>query len=367
MRRTVSGARRRRARAKMLRFAILALCVTCFAAVGFCMDSGWEKRRFSSMHAVVELIIPSESGSGIPPVELADRAEVAVRNLNDLLGPKGERSDVRRLNDAAPGEWVAVDPLTIRVVVEAKRWHVMTEGLFDPTIGPLKRLFRFDNAALVQWPSEQALDEARTRVGADKLLVDEEGMRLSWAAPGMYLDLGGIAKGFAADVAADILLGAGVENALISVGGEMRILGSKPGSPPEPWEIGLTDPRGKGMTYAASVTSRALASSGDYESFFEYEGRRYSHILDPRSGLPLPEKVAGATVSHPASATCADALATVMCILGSERGARFLEMNWREAGLAGTDIVLFEILGGGSVEVVRLSVDDGGAVTVTRP
>lgn len=333
---------------------VLALC-GLWGGVFAGEDIG-EKRTFSAMHAVVEIIIPEKSGSEIAPARLADSAEEIIRKLDGLLSPKGELSDVRRLNASAPGEWIDVDSMTLAVVLHALRWHRLSDGLFEPTVAPLKRLFRFSGKTLERWPSEEELEEAKRAIGADKLLVDETTCRLSWAQPGMSLDLGAIAKGFAADMAAEHLQAVGVVNALVNVGGEMRVLGSKPGEPPSPWQISIKSPRKNAEPLLAEAHDRALATSGDYESYFEYEGKRYSHIINPVTGAPLQELVAGVTVIHPDSATHADALATLLSILGHAKAVEFFKRNADAPELRGVEAIFFEVDAAGAVDVKRAAV-----------
>lgn len=327
-----------------------------------------EKRVFDSMHARVEIIIPHESGSALPPGELADQAEAVIRKADFLFNPFGADSDLYRLNSAGAGRWVKVDPLTMTLTREALKWHQLSGGLFDPTIGPLKRLYKFDKNVLNRWPSERETARAIKKVGADKLKLDIPGNRLAWAEDGMALDLSAVAKGFAADLAAELMSARGVKNALINVGGEMRVMGINPGPPAAPWRVGLTDPRGESTGYLAEIKDRGLASSGNYESYFEYDGRRYSHIINPKTGRPLEDIVAGVTVAHPTHATAADALATIMCLLGPEEGEAFLRRRAESDFSGGLEVVMFTKGEQGEMTTVLMTVDRGGTVIMSsRP
>lgn len=309
-------------------FLLLALLLAGYYLGGggaFWRDRSPAVRDFQIMNTYARITVPESGDSELTPAELADLAEQAIRRVDALMSPFGEGSDIRRLNAAPAGTWVEVDPLTWTVVMEALRWHRLTAGAFDPTIGPIKRLFVFDQSETDAWPDDQAFAQARARVGADKLRFEREGMRLGWAVDGMQLDLGAIAKGFSADLAADTLRERGVRNALVDVGGELRALGMKPGTPPLPWKAGIRNPRKGDVLETLELTDAAVATSGDYERYFLYQGQRYEHIIDPRSGLPLTERVAGVTVAHPASCTAADALATTLCVLGPDAGREFVK------------------------------------------
>lgn len=349
----------------MAKWPVLVLaCLTFHATATAASDFQGTKHSFPAMHSTVEITVPDGNGSAIDPEQIVKTAEAIVRDAERLLSPKGEDSDVRRLNETPAGEWLDMDPLTMRAVREALHWRLLTDGLFDPTIAPLKRLFRFNGKSLDTWPSEADIASARERVGAEKLLVDTDGGRLAWQTDGMCLDLGGIAKGLAADLVAEAMIEAGVKNAIVNVGGEMRVLGGKPDDETKPWSIAITNPRDKVPQFFVEVNDRALATSGDYESYFEYNGKRFSHIIDPRTGSPVTERVAGATVSHPYSASGADALATVMCIMGSENAARFLTENAKENSIAGVEAVLFEVDDKERMSVTHISVGHDGTVRI---
>ncbi|MDR1921411.1 MAG: FAD:protein FMN transferase [Candidatus Adiutrix sp.] len=326
-----------------------------------------ETRVFGAMHTRIELKIPENSGSALSAPALADLAEAAVRKCDLLLSPFGEKSDIRRLNEAPVGEWVETDSLTMAVTLEALAWSRRTGGLFEPTIGPLKRLFRFEGQTLTSWPSAEALARAKAMVGADKLLTDAAGNRLARKVEGLVLDLGGIAKGYAADLAAEVLVSQGVRQALINVGGEMRVLGRNTGlTPPQPWLVGLADPLGRTSGYAVEIADRAVASSGNYESWFEHEGRRYSHILNPLTGLPLDDHLAGVTVIHPQSATAADALATFFSVAGTDGAVNFLKADGAGLFPQGLEVIMF-VKEGEGLKTLHLKLDGSGELSLNRP
>lgn len=330
------------------------------------------QRTFETMRTSAIITIPAQSGPDLPGAELADLAEHAVQQINNLMAPQGDQSDIYRLNSAAAGVWVEVDPLTWDVVMEALRWHRLSDGAFDPTIGPVKRLFTFNKGEITTWPDAETLSQARAKVGADKLRYDREGMRLSWATDGMRLDLGAIAKGYAADKAMEVLIQHGVRHAMINIGGELRLLGGKPGQPPTPWVTGIQNPRWDHQTSNAQVVDTrtlfdgAVATSGDYENFFVYHGKRYLHFINPHTGLPLeggPGVAAGVTVFHPDSGLAADALATTLCVMGPEEGANFLTDQALGLFRRGVEVVM--LVAGDSdavMQKITISIDSKGGI-----
>ncbi len=323
-------------------------------------------REFDVMNTYAALTIPAESGAaGMSPTELADVAETVIRRVDTLMSPFGDLSDIRRLNETPAGVWIQVDPMTWTVVMEALRWHRLSGGAFDPTIGPIKALFRFSREDTVEWPSENALAEARNRVGTENLQYDREGMRLAWKRDGMRFDVGAIAKGYAADAAADALRARGVVNALINIGGELRVLGEKPGSPATPWRAGIRHPRRDDILERLDLKDAAVATSGDYEQYFMHNGVRYEHIIDPRTGLPLTGGPASVTVIHPTSGLAADAMATTMCVLGPEDGEAFLRDQALGLFSEGVRVVMLLPRNDGAVDRIEFTVRDG-EVDVTR-
>lgn len=354
---------------RILILSVIAMLAGYFIAgraVDFFRDSGEVSVQFETMNTYGSITLPKGSGAGSRGAEAAELAKQAVLNVNALMSPFGETSDIRRLNEAGAGQWIAVSPETWTVVMEALRWHRLSEGAFDPTIGPIKRLFTFDRSEADEFPDEATLAAARERVGAEKLRFDREGMRLSWAVDGMRLDLGAIAKGYAADLAADALLQNGVKSALIEIGGELRLLGVRPGSPPGPWKVGIRSPSGDDVHEKLELANAAVATSGDYERFFVYQGKRYEHIIDPRIGLPIADGVASVTVIHPNSCLAADALATTMCVLGPDAGRDFLE---RQAlGLFSSGVRVIMLTGEGETPPRRIEfeVEAGGTLSVVE-
>lgn len=324
-----------------------------------------EKRVFDSMHARIEIIIPGESGSGRSQRELADVAEAAIRKCDLLFNPFGEGSDIKKLNEAGAECWVEVDPLTILLTREALKWHQLSGGVFDPTIGPLKRLFKFENTTLINQPTKVQILETRKKVGADKLRLDHEGSRLMFVEEGMALDLCGLAKGFAADMAAEGLKALGVSNALVNAGGEIRALGINPGT--GPWQVRLVNPLGGESQYLVEISERGLASSGNYESYFEHEGKRRSHIIDPRTGWPLEELVVGVTVAHPSHATVSEALSTTLSILGPKDGEEFLRRLAPTELKSGLEVIMFLAGPNRELETLFMTLGSDGRLTATRP
>ncbi|NTU68981.1 MAG: FAD:protein FMN transferase [Chlorobiaceae bacterium] len=190
-------------------------------------------------------------------------------------------SIVSRINLAAGGEWVECDDETLSLFGYADSLYESSGGLFDITSGILRQAWDFSEPAV---PDRARLDELIGKIGWDR--VGRRGKEVRLPEIGMELDFGGFAKEYAADRAAALLHAHEVGNGYVNLSGDIRVIGPKPDG--SPWVIGIRDPRDRDKAIASiPLTSGALATSGDYERFFELDGRRYCHILNPRTGMPV--------------------------------------------------------------------------------
>lgn len=227
---------------------------------------------------------------------------------------------VSRINAAAGREWVEVDPEMDGLLKLCDTLHFMTQGILDPTTLPLIRLWNYQ-AETPRIPSPDEIAAARALVGWKK--VHREGSRVFLPEPGMALDFGGFGKEYAVDITAQIAGDHGITSALVDFGHDLRAVGAPPGRPA--WHIGLEDPRKPGSSASSiGVIGRGVASSGDYLRRFVFEGRRYGHIIDPRTGGPVANGCLQATVI---AGTCLQAgvLSTTAFVLGVPKGVEFIQ------------------------------------------
>ncbi|NLG70187.1 MAG: FAD:protein FMN transferase [Firmicutes bacterium] len=260
----------------------------------------------------------------------ADAALEEVARLDRLLNRFDATSPVAAINAQAGRGMVEVPAEVGEVVTLALDVARRTGGAFDPTVAPLVDAWGFGAVERGEPPSRppspQAIEEARQRVDYTAVRLEREGdaVLVGLARAGMALDLGGIAKGYAADRALAVLRAHGVSSALVDVGGEIAVLGRRPATASdredgEGWRVGIQHPRDpRGLVTTVELTTGAVATSGDYERLFEWEGRRYHHLIDPRTGWPATGLVS-VSVLHE-SAAVADALATAVMVLGPRRG-----------------------------------------------
>ena len=249
----------------------------------------------------------------------------------NLLSKTIPTSDVSRINDAN-GQPVTVDPETWEILRRAKDISAMTDGAFSVTIAPISAMWDFTGGTN-RMPTEEARIAALPLVDDQKITLGE-GNTVTLPA-GMMIDLGGIAKGYIADAAAEMLKDR-VYGAALSFGGNVYVLGNKPDG--SVFRVGLQDPTQMTGVYMAVVGTKdnSIVTSGTYERFFEVDGVRYHHILDPRTGLSSTSDLSSATFIMTSSMD-ADALATACIVMGSEWSLNFAKQHDLDAVFITTD------------------------------
>lgn len=246
----------------------------------------------------------------------AYRALVSFHRADSLLSNWTDTSEIARINQQAANGPVELGPELTRILEAASEIHTASEGAFDPTIEPLVRAWGFLGGT-PHVPSDDELARASLLVGWSN--VELQGATVRYLTPGVRLDLGGIAKGFAVDEAAALLDADGVSSFLLDLSGNMILRGSPTGR--DAWRVGVRDPLDRlDHLGTLDLSDAAIATSGDYEQFVAEDGRRYGHILDPRTRRPV-EGMAQVTVVAP-SAMLADAWSTALFVLGPEDGRR---------------------------------------------
>lgn len=247
---------------------------------------------------------------------------------------------IGRINLAAGLHWVEVDPETDALFNLCQEMIFFTHGVFDPTSLPLIRLWNWKAKPSVI-PADEAIQRARDLVGWRKIQRRPGGIFLP--QKGMCLDLGGIGKEYAVDRVLMLALDRGISDVLVDFGADVRVHGQ----PPEKgaWHIGLEDPQNPGHVWVGvAITNHAVATSGDYLRHFIHNGRRYGHILDPRTGYPVANSVLSASIIAP-HCTFAGILSTSVCILGPKEGADLMALCPGVEGCINTDSGRFQSKG----------------------
>jgi len=273
------------------------------------------------MGTLVEITIPHQSSP--ENLSAVDKAFDEIKRIEKLMSSHIKSSEVSQINKNAGGEYITVSPETIKLIQEGIRWGEMSQGIFDITIGPLIRLWDFDGGQNTI-PDVDSVEATIPLV--DYKNIQFKGSKIRLKLPGMALDMGGIAKGYAVDKATEILKKSGVKGAILNAGGDLMAFGNR--NDKDPWVIGLQHPRKPeeiSASFATNISSKgtAVATSGDYQKFLIVDGKRYSHILDPQTGMSNSE-VISATVTA-SSVMQADILATIAFIMGPNKGKEFLK------------------------------------------
>jgi thiamine biosynthesis lipoprotein len=249
--------------------------------------------------------------------------QAAFRRIADLDATMSDyrpASELMRLCEKAGGAPVKVSDDLFTVLERAQEVAKLSDGAFDVTVGPLVRLWRRARRTQ-QLPPADELAKAKELVGYDKVQLDAQARTVQLTKAGMLLDLGGIAKGYAADRALAVLRQHGIDRALVAAGGDIAVSGPPPDA--EGWTVAVAplDREHPGPTLL--LRDAAVSTSGDAEQFVEIDGKRYSHIVDPRTGLGLMGRMTVTVVAR--NGLTADPLTKVPAVLGAEKGRALLD------------------------------------------
>ena len=265
---------------------------------------------------------------------LADAVAAALDAVDRRMSTYKPDSELSRFNRHASTEPFTVSREVLEVFTRAREVSVASHGAFDVTVGPLVDAWGFGPAKRSSPPEAAEITALLPRVGYGKIALDPERLAVAKARPDVEADFSGIAKGYGADVAGRALEARGVRNYMVAVSGDIRARGHNADG--QPWQIAIERPDASPQQgqYLVPLADRGISTSGDYRNYFERDGRRYSHEIDPATGHPITHRLASVSVVA-AESTLADAWATALLVLGPDKGYRIAE----EAGLAAFFIV----------------------------
>lgn len=262
--------------------------------------------------------------SKIKPARLHQAIETRLQEINQHMSTYIADSEISRINKAPANTPIKISAETAHVIAAAQEVSAATQGAFDITIGNLVNLWGFGpEIKLYALPDETKIKDILAQTGYQHLELDPALLQVCKHTDSLYIDLSGIAKGYAVDEIATLLTQHGYPNHLVEIGGEIRTGGEK--SAGNPWNIGIERPRTKEhrvQRIIHSSTSIAMATSGDYRNYFEHAGKRYSHSIDPKTGHPITHNLAAISVLH-TSCMLADAYATAFMVMGPQRTMDF--------------------------------------------
>lgn len=249
-----------------------------------------------------------------PYKEAANTAFQEIARIEKLLSKYDPDSEISKLNKT--GVLAASDD-TLYILKKAEEFWKLSDGGFDVTVGPLMDLWGFTDKKY-KLPKEEDIRKTLEKVGFDKIIFNNQNNVVKYKTLGIEIDLGGIAKGFAVDRAVNKLKEIGVTSCLINVGGQVYCLGDNSG---KPWRVGIKNSRKPGIVENLALKNKAVSTSGDYEQYFIINGRRFSHIMDPKTGYPVDTGVSSVTVIADDS-ILTDVLSTSIFVLGREKGGK---------------------------------------------
>jgi thiamine biosynthesis lipoprotein len=246
--------------------------------------------------------------------------------LNNQMSTYIPSSDLSKFNKSSSLEWQSSPSELLFVVNHALNVGQLSNGAFDPTIGPLVNLWGFGPTGKRKVPSENDIKEALKNVGLDKITLDLSTSKWKKNTMGVYVDLSALAKGYGVDKIAALLEEKGVLNYMVEIGGEVKTLGSKNS---KPWAIAIESPnlenKEKSYQRVLKLSSKAMATSGNYRNFFKEGSRHYSHTIDFKTGRPVSHTLASVSVIDDSSCMNADAWATALMSMGFEKGLEIAE------------------------------------------
>lgn len=272
----------------------------------------------------VQLVEPP---AALDRAALGRRIETLLDAINGLMSTYRSDSELSRFNAREATDWQPVSRALVAVVEAAQAVSRASDGAFDVTVGPLVNLWGFGPTVTAEaLPSPAEIERARARVGWERLALQREPPALRKDRPDLYVDLSAIAKGYAVDRLAQLLEDAGIEDYLVEVGGELR--GRGVNGRGQPWRIAIERPDAarRAVFRVVALRDLGMATSGDYRNFFEVDGDRFSHTIDPATGRPVRHRLASVTVLAE-STMVADAWATALLVLGPERGMALAEAH----------------------------------------
>ncbi len=301
-------------------FALVLICGLCsgcqkLSGKQLSEKEASETRDIFAMDTYMTLTIYGEKCK-----EAADAAEAEIKRLDALLSTGSEESEVTKINKEGGGKLSKDMDVLVKKSLDM---YEKTDGIFDITIYPVMKLWGFSTKTFAL-PDQKQLDEKLSLVDASKISYDAKNLTLSFKQKGMEIDFGGIAKGYTSDRVIEVLKSYGIEHAMINLGGNVDLLGKKVDE--SEWKIAVQDPK-KEKDYIGilSVSDQVVVTSGGYERYFEEDGVRYHHIIDPNTGYPANNGLASVTIVSK-DGTMADALSTSLFIMGKDNAMKY----WRE-------------------------------------
>ena len=309
---------------------ILLILLCGLANVNALQPAALKRYEFSEPHMGTTFRIVFYAADEATAKKAAKAAFKRVAELNAIMSDYQPTSELTRLCEKAGGAPVEVSADLFEVLKRSEEFAKLTDGAFDISISPVVRLWRKARRT-GELPKADAIKKALQLVDYRKIKFDAKARTVQLLLIGMLLDLGGIAKGYAADACLAILRRHGIARALVAAGGDIAVGDAPPDAPA--WKVGIAPLKNPGAepTHYLALSNAGVSTAGDAEQFVEIDGKRYSHIIDPKTGYGLVGR-RSVTVIAP-TATASDGLDTGLCVLGVERGLKIVESREDVAAL----------------------------------
>ncbi|MFZ2147329.1 MAG: FAD:protein FMN transferase [Sedimentisphaerales bacterium] len=313
-----------------IRRIVIAVLAACLIVVIYFSARSKRQIELDSGHRLVmgtfarTVVIAEDSNTAKKCIE---NAFAEIYKVDELMSDYKSDSEISQVNRDGFKKAVPLSKSTYEVLQRSIEFSKLTDGAFDVTVGPLVDLFRKAKDKQVL-PNEDEIALAKLKVGFEKLKLDDQNRTVQFTVDGMRLDLGGIAKGYAVDKAIEAMQHSGAIGGMVDIGGDIRCFGAPLKNKPH-WLVGVQNPNlnkdidDSDLVLKLKLTNGAVATSGDYQQFVLIEGKRYSHIIDRKTGKSA-QGLSSVTIIAD-NATDADALATAVSVMGAEKGIALIE------------------------------------------
>ncbi|MDO8283321.1 MAG: FAD:protein FMN transferase [Thermodesulfovibrionia bacterium] len=341
-----------------IRKTFIFVLFSVFLLVGCTKEEKVFKKTRTEMFTTVTITVVSDSDKKAEEAINAGFAE--IKRIGELINYFSPDSELTAINRAAGKNPVKVSKDTLDTIKKAIHISDLTDGAFDPAIGPVIKLWGFSKDPSKRFvPAKDAVSNALRLIDYKKVKINEATSEVYLEDAGMELDLGGIAKGYGADKAIEVIKAKGIKAALVAIAGDIKGYGRRPDG--QPWRVGVQNPRPKSdkktsdsdddILTALYLIDQAVSTSGDYERFFTQDGKRYHHIIDPKTGFPSESQAISVSVIAP-QGYISDGISTGVFVLGSQKGIALLESMGLEGIIVDADMKIFITKGlKGKVEI----------------
>ncbi|GAA0123131.1 MAG: FAD:protein FMN transferase [Clostridium argentinense] len=307
---------------KKLKLYVISLLILSITILSGCSSSNNSTKEPLSHTEVVMGTVCTIQIFDSKDTSILDKAFDRLKDLENKVSINKEGTELDKVNEMSGKEAVVVGKDTFNIIKSGLNYGKISNGNFDITIGPIVKLWGIgsENARV---PSEKEISEKKSLINYNDIVIDDEKSSIFLKKPNMIIDLGGIAKGYAADEIKNLLIDNGVKSAMVNLGGNLYILGNKPNG--NQWKIGIQDPNGGNNDTVGNmlVNDKSIVTSGTYQRFLEVDGKLYHHILNPETGYPYENDLLSVTILSNTSMD-GDALSTSTFALGREKGLEFV-------------------------------------------